>query len=355
MHSDILIIGGGMSGLSLATRLHAAGRDVHLVEARDRLGGRILSKEGFDLGPAWFWPGQPRMAALIRQLGLRRFDQYAQGALTFEDADGRVERGRGFASMEGSWRVKGGLGALIAALARHLPQGRIHLSTPVTAIARSHDAITVTSATGASFTARSVVLAIPPRVASGLRFSPGLPDAAQQAMTATPTWMAGQAKAVAIYDRPFWRDAGLSGDAISRRGPLAEIHDASPHKGGPYALFGFVGVPPQARADGPALKAAIRAQLARLFGAEAATPTHLIVKDWAADPFTATTADQAPLYAHPRYGLPQVLSGLWDGRLLFSGSETAPTFGGFLEGALEAADATLATLTKDHKVAAHDH
>ncbi|MGB2941593.1 MAG: FAD-dependent oxidoreductase [Candidatus Macondimonas sp.] len=55
---DTLIIGGGLSGLALAAQLAAQGRDFLLVEARDRLGGRILTRrEGaahYDLGPTWF-------------------------------------------------------------------------------------------------------------------------------------------------------------------------------------------------------------------------------------------------------------------------------------------------------------
>ncbi|MFS0906790.1 hypothetical protein AB3N02_27595 [Priestia aryabhattai] len=58
--------------------------------------------------------------------------------------------------------------------------------------------------------------------------------------------MAGQAKAVAIYDRPFWRELGLSGFVSSWVGPLQEIHDASPDVGS-GALFGFLGIPARMR------------------------------------------------------------------------------------------------------------
>ena len=157
--------------------------------------------------------------------------------------------------------------------------------------------------------------------------------------------MAGQAKAVAVYDRPFWRDEGLSGDAMSRKGPMVEIHDASPATGGPYALFGFIGVPPNGRADQQVLRQHLKAQLIRLFGPKAAEPRQLYVKDWAFDLFTATDADKAALYAHPTYGLPQAMTGLWDDRLHFAGSEVAPAFGGYIEGALESAENVISTLS----------
>ena len=52
----------------------------------------------------------------------------------------------------------------------------------------------------------------------------------------------------------------------------------------------------------------------------------------------AASRSSAVFFAHPNYGLPCVLSGLWDEALVFGGTEVAPTFGGFLEGALEAAE-----------------
>ena len=50
--TDICIIGAGLSGLALAAKLQAEGRDVIVLEARDRRGGRVLSKDGYDLGPS---------------------------------------------------------------------------------------------------------------------------------------------------------------------------------------------------------------------------------------------------------------------------------------------------------------
>ena len=345
MKTETLIIGGGLSGLSLASRMAAEGRDGLLVEARERLGGRILSDRvgaaRFDMGPAWFWPGQPRMAALIQTLGVAHFDQFADGDLCVEDEEGQVQRARGFAAMQGSYRVQGGLATLIDGMARTLDPARVLLNRPVVALTQTGSAVEATTRTGAVIAADRCVLALPPRVAAELVFAPSLPEATVRAMTGIATWMAGQAKAVAVYNRPFWREAGLSGDGTSRRGPMVEIHDASPGDGGYFALFGFVGVPPQARQDTQGLRQQIVAQLGRMFGPDAAQPKALLLKDWAQDPFTATRLDWAPLYAHPAYGMPMAMTDLWGGRLLFAGTEVALQWGGYLEGALEAAENAL--------------
>ena len=106
--------------------------------------------------------------------------------------------------------------------------------------------------------------------------------------------MAGHAKFFAFYDTPFWRDHGLSGSALSRSGPLAEIHDASPATGGPFALMGFVGVdgPARARMAAGELAEKARGQLRELFGADAARPLHHHVMDWSNEAFTAAPSDR---------------------------------------------------------------
>jgi len=352
-----LIIGGGLSGLALANTLESNHHDYMLVEARDRFGGRImteyLGRGYFDMGPAWFWPGQPRIAALIDRLGLEKFDQFASGSLIHEDEQGQIQRGRGYASVEGPWRVKGGFGALTRSLVDRIPGTRKCLNSLVTDLKKTGEGITATICNGDTLTADQVVLALPPRVAAEIGFTPYLPTSAIQSMKNVPTWMASQAKALAVYDTPFWREAGLSGDAMSRFGPMVEIHDASPETGGPFALFGFIGLPPQARTDERVLRHHLIAQLERLFGVQAAHPTKLYVKDWAFDPHTSTEADMHPLHSHPTYVMPAALEELWGKRLRFAGTEIAPQFGGYVEGALEAAEYVAKDL--DVQKAGHDH
>ncbi len=350
MDTDILIIGGGLAGLALADRLKAQSRDWLLIEAQSRLGGRILSPEiagaRFDLGPAWFWPGQARLAALAQKLRLPVFEQYGNGATLLQDRDGTVQAHHGPSPMQGSLRIAGGMAALIDGLAQALPAHRIRPDCPVTALHRSGSRITATHAQGA-VTARRVVLALPPRIAAEtIAFTPALPDPAQTAARAIPTWMAGQAKILAVYADAPWRKAGLSGTAMSRKGPLVEIHDASPMEGGPFALFGFVGLPPALRAShAEEVTALALAQLQALFGPAMAQPLSIRMMDWARLPQIATALDLAPPGHHPAYGLPAALRGLWGDALIFGATETATAFGGYLEGALEAADRVADQLT----------
>ncbi|MEF8834230.1 MAG: FAD-dependent oxidoreductase, partial [Halofilum sp. (in: g-proteobacteria)] len=337
--TDVAIVGGGLAGLALADGLQQAGIDWHLFEARERWGGRMqsLTVEGaaFDLGPSWFWSVQPRMLARAERLGCDVFEQYSDGDLLYEDDKANTHRGRGFASMAGSLRVDGGTQALTDALAARLPASRLHSSTPVRGVDRERG---LRLEDGRDWPADYVVLTLPPRIAASLDFTPALTPEQVRALSRVPTWMAGHAKFVAVYETPFWRENGLSGDAMSHAGPLVEIHDASPGAGRPGALFGFYGVPAHIRRDNPeALAEATMAQLERLFGPAARDPRHTRLQDWAFEPATATADDRSPPTGHPEYGPLPEFESAWDGHLLLGGSETARTFGGYMEGALERA------------------
>lgn len=354
MQTDVLIAGGGLSGLALADYLTRSGTDFLLVETQERLGGRIMTTDraggAFDLGPAWFWPGQPRIAALARRFHIPVFEQHSTGDVMFQDQSGAVHRGRGFASMQGSYRLEGGMGRLIDALAETLDPDRILTDTRLDTVRNMPGAIAAQLNRGGaplSIEARQVVLAIPPRViADTVSFEPALDARHIQSLENIPTWMAGQAKIVAVYDEPHWRSAGLSGDAMSHRGPMVEVHDASPMEGGPYALFGFIGVPADIRASHKdQLVQHSLAQLTAMFGSEMAAPRDVILQDWATIPEIARPQDRTPVSNHPNYGLPSPLHDLSKRGLYCTSTETAEGFGGFLEGALEAAERT-ATMTR---------
>ena len=160
--------------------------------------------------------------------------------------------------------------------------------------------------------------------------------------------MAGHAKLVAIYETPFWRRVGLSGDGISHRGPLGEIHDASPQSEVTGALFGFVGIPaPERWSRSVNIIGESLAQLTAMFGPEAASPVDVLFQDWSKELHTATAQDIDVTQLHPIYGELGSAGVLWGGRAAFASTEAAMTFGGYLEGALEASEAALTVVAPE--------
>ncbi|WP_349963228.1 FAD-dependent oxidoreductase [Rhizobium sp. ZPR3] len=354
----VAIIGAGLSGLYTAQKLHAAGVDVLLIEARDRTGGRILTAgedampaaDGFDLGPSWFWPAmQPAMAELIDELDLDSFVQHSDGDVVFERMS--RERPQRFSPVyenQQSMRISGGTGAAVRALEARLPPERIRLGTRVTAIALTNGGVEISVTTeggGETIVAEYVVAALPPRLFEAtVTFSPAQDPAIAARWRGTPTWMAPHAKFFAVYDEAFWRNDGLSGTAQSMVGPMVEIHDAMTNSG-KAAFFGFLGIGAEQRSTigEAALKRACVDQLARLFGPQALTPRATLIKDWAADALTATLLDQTG-GEHPAPGSPRWVTGPWEGRLLMAGSETSSSEPGYLAGAVVAARQAVADI-----------
>ena len=370
MSMPVLIAGGGLAGLTAAYLLHREGIGFELFEARERLGGRVMSAdasgnpaaEGFDLGPSWFWPQmQPRMAEFVEALGLATFAQNSAGDVLFHRMSREApQRYRGMAQQAQSMRLVGGTSALIAALAAALPAHCLHIGARVRGLRLRQDGVeaALREPDGTERMAHGAyaLLAAPPRLLEAtVSFLPALAPATAGLWRGIPTWMAPHAKFLALYDRSFWRDAGLSGTAQSMAGPLVEIHDATTASG-QAALFGFLGVPAAQRAAAgeAALTAACVQQLALLFGPEAGTPRATLFKDWAADELTATAADQIA-GEHPAGGARNWVEGPWTRRLLLAGSETSPLEPGYLAGAVEAATRAVAELTRRTREEKEEH
>lgn len=356
MQTRVAIIGGGLAGLYSGKLLHDEGIDFRVIEARDRLGGRILSvdesgvlsEDGFDLGPSWFWPEmQPQIAALVQELGLATFPQHNDGDVVFQRMSRETPwRYRATNQEPQSMRLAGGTGSLIAALAKDLPRESVLINACVKrmVLGATNVRLTIAKADGSKDTliARQVIAALPPRLLLKISFSPTVDQATTQRWKETATWMAPHAKFFAVYDRTFWRDSGFSGTAQSLVGPLAEIHDATTASG-KAALFGFVGVGADMRASlgEAALTKSCLDQLARLYGSKALHPRTTILKDWAADPFTAL-ADDRTAGTHPKPSSEPWVTGAWRECLSLGGSETSVTEPGYMAGAVSAAERSAA-------------
>ena len=94
--ADVVVIGAGLAGLSAARAVAAAGASVLVVEARDRVGGRVLNHDIGDgkvveVGAEWIGPTQNRLAALAEELGVETFPTWGEGRNVVERA-GRLSR-----------------------------------------------------------------------------------------------------------------------------------------------------------------------------------------------------------------------------------------------------------------------
>ena len=333
---DVVIVGAGISGLALARHLVGAGLDVVVLEARDRVGGRLHAVDGLDLGATWFWPNELRVQALIGDLGVPIHAQHLDGDAVYHDPGG-MQRLDGNLIDVASGRFVGGASSLALAIAHELPNGVLRLSATVVAVTHANDTVTMTTDAG-DLVARAVVLALPPALAAAsINFDPALPEAVVKAARTTPVWMGGVTKAVASYPDAFWRRAGLSGSGISHVGPMREVHDMSGVDGVPGALFGFV---PARQVGAPTVsEAAIIEQFVTMFGPEAGLADAIHICDWRSELFTSPPGVEQ-LTAYQMFGHKAFRGPSFGGRLYWTSTETASTSPGHIEGALEAAERT---------------
>ncbi len=331
---EVAVIGAGISGLAVADQLIRAGLSVCVLEARARVGGRLLGSP-LDLGASWYWPGEHRVIALTQRLAIDTFEQYRTGDALIDDMAG-LQRYPGNPIDVPSYRIAGGTSALAAALTAEFPLGTLQLQQPVHEITSDLHIATREH----RWQAHHVVIALPPALAvHSITLPPELPAELIDVAARTPVWMGDSVKVVAHFKEPFWRRDGLAGAAMSRRGPLAELHDMSGPGGEPAALFGFA----RAASMHADIEIDIREQLIRMFGTRASEPLEVLIQDWSREQWTVPPGTYVlPDYAkfgHRVYQQPALA-----GRLHWSSTETAPTYAGHIEGALAAAERTVASI-----------
>lgn len=435
---DVIVVGGGLGGLTTARSLEDGGASVLVLEARDRVGGRTVNKRvgkaDFDLGGQWLGPTQDRVYALARRLGIATFPTHGAGrkvmevrgrvgtykgtiptlalhkllllqraissierlaktvpadtpwtakradiwdAMTLEDWKRRhvpsrdvrdtvdvairavfgaeaaelsmlhflmyLRSGGGMMKLvevEGGAqqdRFVGGSWLMSAGLARELGE-RVRLSTPVAEIAQDGDGVTVRTAGGESLRAKRVVVAVPPALAGRIRYAPALPGARAGL---TQRWPMGAiTKAIIAYDRPFWRERGFSGEAVSTTGPVTLTFDNCTSDGAQPALLAFICGTAARRLSGQPdeRRRLVLEALVRWFGPDARDPVDYVDLDWGAEEWTGGCPTG---FASPGT-LTALGLALRDpvGRIHFAGTETATVWTGYLEGAIESGERT---------------
>lgn len=322
---NIIIIGAGLSGVYAATLLQK-NYNVTILEARDRIGGRIYTVDGFDMGPSWVWSHQHNILRLIQENNLELFPQYTKGLALYDTPNG-VEQFTPPPSAP-SGRIKGGVIVLLEALEKKLIINTIRVDSPVISIEKAVNHLLVKT-DDHEYKADLVLNTLPPRLAvEAIKYTPELPTELTQNLSSIPTWMGNSAKCTIEFETPFWREKGLSGFGFSHVGPLGEIHDACTEN--KAALFGFF----HARAKDKN-EEAVKEQMYRLFGDDAKQIKRIYLTDWTKEPYSSVPADHKPMAAHPNYGYE---ANAYDNRLLFTGTESAFQDGGYLEGCIVAVE-----------------
>ncbi len=234
-------------------------------------------------------------------------------------------------------RFAGGAQALARALADRVVAagGAVHLDHPVRAIVDDGADDVRVETPRAALTAARVVVALPPALAARLAWAPALPPAVHRLVAASRP--GAVVKVIVGYATPFWREAGLSGELYQRRGVVRAAVDLCEPDGTSPALLAFV-VAGEARAwgdrDVAERRAAVIDELAAAFGDAAAEPTGLVEHDWARAPWAAGcvaalgpgAGDVAAAWRAPL------------GRVHVAGTESAASWPGHMEGALDAGE-----------------
>jgi monoamine oxidase len=435
--ADVLVVGAGLAGLAAARDLVAGGCSVLVLEARDRVGGRIVNHDIGDgkiveMGGQYAGPTQDRLYALAAGLNVETFRTYdtgkkvlhfngkrgtyggdiprisplvladigqAQARLealarkvptdapwrapgaqkldgqTFETWIHRNARTRGarallglateavfaaepgdlsmlhvlfYARSGGSFqrliattggaqqdRFVGGSALIAERLAASLGDA-VRLEAPVSKIEVAGDKVTATTPAG-QFDARQIIVTVPPLLAGRIEYEPALPSWREQLTQRAP--MGSVIKCQAIYAEPFWRNEGLSGQATGDGEGSRVVFDNTPPDGSPGILLAFVEGDEARRLGRDSAK--VRRQvvldsLARYFGPRAVRAEDFLELDWQQEKWTGGcygTLFGPNVWTRYGHALREPV-----GPIRWAGTETAPAWAGYMDGAVRSGE-----------------
>ncbi len=242
-------------------------------------------------------------------------------------------------------RFVGGSQILSLKLAEQLGK-RIRLKQPVRLIRQTPKGVEVRT-DKLTITAKHVIVTVPPALASSIRYEPGLLAAHAQLHQRFP--QGSVIKVEAIYDRPFWRDEGLSGQMVALEGAVKISFDNSPPDGSPGVLVGFLegrDARQAAQLSTAERKAVVLKCFAAAFGSAATNPKDYVEMDWSNEAWTrggySGFAPPGVLLDHGAALRTPV------GRIHWAGGETSEYWFNSMDGAVRSGERAAAEVLTTH-------
>jgi monoamine oxidase len=444
---DVVVVGAGIAGLVAARDVARAGLSVLVVEARDRVGGRVLNHQlrtkgaVIESGGAFIGPTQTHIARLAAELRVPTFKEYVAGNSVYVSSTiGRLEYSgtvppdptiladagllltlidsyaaeiavdapwrhpragewdrmtlrdfirstavlnpEGVANLIECWtqpgfgadprrlsflfvlwyvacsgnernvgtfarnsdtvngaqerRFVGGSQLVPLRLARQLGD-IVALRAPVDKVVQRDGGVRVHTGRGV-VRARRVVVAAPPPLVLDIDWFPRLPQRRRRLLAAQD--MGKLMKCDAVYETPFWREAGLNGFGINDSGAARAVFDNSPRNGEPGVLLAFVGGESwqrYGRLPRAERRRAVLEGFAAMFGERALRPVEYTEYDWTKERWTGggPTAIHRADGSFSRFG-PAVREPF--GRVHWAGTETSTYWSGYMDGAVRSGE-----------------
>jgi len=346
---DILIIGAGLSGLTLAYLLRNKGLNVKIIEARGRIGGRIYTKEkkdtaSIELGATWFGKQHAHLLNLLKELDISFFvQQYGVNAI-YEPFSTEPHQ---LVSLpqggESTYRIAGGTNSILSCLLENLNNDIISFNETVTKIVYDENEIITLETNHNNFKAKKVVSTIPPNLlVNSISFSPELSENFRSIAKRTQTWMGESIKIGFTYTTPFWREKGNSGTIFSNSGPIVEMYDHSNIEDNLYALKGFMNGAYFSLSKEERMEIVLN-QLKKYYGSNATNFISYEEMVWQKETHTYTPY-KSPLMPHENNGNNIYLKSYFNHTLYFAGAETVPQFPGYMDAAVASANRVFSEL-----------